>query len=187
MDSSQLKIGDSIIPDVLSVFSAQRLVMEFMFDRIVDEFSHLSSNQVDMCKALLMKLFVAISREVGKHLTSVSSVKRRANEVIKSYTHKVCRNLNYKWTLAEMARCSGYESTRLSILFHQNTGMSPLRWLTTERIRTACELLLNSDKCIVYIAIETGFGGRSQPHMAFLNIMGISHGAVSVNIDFASI
>lgn len=42
--------------------------------------------------------------------------------------------------------------------FAEVTGVSPLRWLTAQRIRLAKELLESTDEPVEWIAHRTGFG-----------------------------
>ena len=61
-------------------------------------------------------------------------------------------------SVRELARAAGMSPRHLARHFHAVTGMSPLRWLLTERVRRAQELLESSDLSVEQIAARTGMG-----------------------------
>jgi len=61
-------------------------------------------------------------------------------------------------TVADLARQAGMSPRNLARHFHAVTGTSPLRWLLTQRVRRAQELLETSDLGVEQIAARTGMG-----------------------------
>lgn len=51
-----------------------------------------------------------------------------------------------------------YVQTSIVRRFAEVTGVSPLRWLTAERVRVAKELLESTGEPVEWIAHRTGFG-----------------------------
>jgi AraC-like DNA-binding protein len=72
---------------------------------------------------------------------------------------------------AEFVKRSGYSATQLCLLFDRVTGLSPCHWLSQERVRRARELLAQSEKSATEIAVEVGFGSRSQFYRTFHKAM----------------
>jgi AraC-like DNA-binding protein len=79
--------------------------------------------------------------------------------------------------LADLARVAGLSPSHFHRAFRLTMGAPPHRWLTRRRIRRAQELMLNPDKGLGDIAVETGFA--DQPHFTrvFAKEVGVSPGA----------
>ena len=79
--------------------------------------------------------------------------------------------------LVALAGVAGLSPSHFHRAFRTSMGAPPHRWLTRRRIRRAQELMLNSDKTLADVAIETGFA--DQPHFtrAFSKALGVSPGA----------
>ncbi len=67
-------------------------------------------------------------------------------------------HLDRPLTVADLARQAGLGQRTFVRRFADATGLSPLRWLTAERIRLAQQLLETSDEPVERIARRTGFG-----------------------------
>ncbi|NUT36079.1 MAG: helix-turn-helix domain-containing protein [Hamadaea sp.] len=73
--------------------------------------------------------------------------------------------------LAERARLGPRTFVRR---FAETTGTSPLRWLTTERIRLAQQLLETTDEPVERIAHRTGFGTAANLRQHFGRAVGVA-------------
>ncbi len=175
--SMPFSVDGVAIPRVLPLTQARRPAVEFTIDRLGDECHRPSQTRPAMCKALLTQFLVEISRAADEHQPAAAPVSKRARDIVESFADELRLSLDRSWSLNKMADRSGYSPTQLSLLFRQVTGMSPIRWLTSERVRSACDLLTYTDQCVVEIAGETGFGSRSQLHRSFRSIMGMPPGA----------
>jgi transcriptional regulator GlxA family with amidase domain len=67
-------------------------------------------------------------------------------------------NLDRPLTVADLAERARLGQRTFVRRFAETTGTSPLRWLTTERIRLAQQLLETTDEPVERIARRTGFG-----------------------------
>jgi transcriptional regulator GlxA family with amidase domain len=67
-------------------------------------------------------------------------------------------HLHLPLTVADLARHAGLGQRTFVRRFADATGQSPLRWLTSERIRLAQQLLETTDEPVERIARLTGFG-----------------------------
>jgi transcriptional regulator GlxA family with amidase domain len=67
-------------------------------------------------------------------------------------------NLDLPLTVAELAERAMLSPRTFARRFAEATGTSPLRWLKTERVRLAQQLLETTDEPVERIARRTGFG-----------------------------
>jgi transcriptional regulator GlxA family with amidase domain len=83
-------------------------------------------------------------------------------------------NLHRPVDLAEMARQAATSSRTLSRRFREQTGMTPLQWLLTVRVRRAQSLLERTDLNIEQVATEVGFATATNFRDRFSRTVGLS-------------
>jgi len=76
--------------------------------------------------------------------------------------------------LADLARASGYGTTRLGDLFRRHAGCSPASFLRSTRVAVAARALAGSDRPVLEIAFAAGFGSASAFHEAFRQLTGLT-------------
>jgi transcriptional regulator GlxA family with amidase domain len=76
-------------------------------------------------------------------------------------------------SVGDLARRAAMSSRNLARHFHAVTGMSPLRWLLTQRVRRAQELLETSDLGVEQIAARTGMGTATTLRRHFHQQLGV--------------
>jgi AraC family transcriptional regulator, transcriptional activator FtrA len=76
-------------------------------------------------------------------------------------------------TVRDLAREAGMSSRNLARHFNAVTGTSPLRWLLTQRVRRAQELLEISDLSVEQIASRTGMGTATTLRRHFSQQLGV--------------
>jgi Transcriptional regulator containing an amidase domain and an AraC-type DNA-binding HTH domain len=81
---------------------------------------------------------------------------RRLNQIKPAITHMEL-HLADKITLEALAESAHLSPAHFSRIFKTVSGFSPLEFLNRLRIQNATQLLVNTDKTIVEIAMETGF------------------------------
>lgn len=169
----RLEVAGVRIPARTSVAPWRRTALEYLLDRIQKEsFGH-QPDKRSMCAALLSQLLLELARgERERSAGPAVPQDRAAHRVVESMAELVHASLTDRWTLAEMVRRSGYSSTQLGVLFRRATGMSPCQWLSHERVHCACRLLAHSDRTVLQIGDEVGFGTRSQFHRVFRKVTG---------------
>jgi transcriptional regulator GlxA family with amidase domain len=86
-------------------------------------------------------------------------------------------NAHRDLTLADIARAAGMSVRTLTRRFKDETGQSPIQWLSGVRIRHAQELLETTDHTVDRIAAQTGFPTTSNFRSQFGQILGITPGA----------
>jgi AraC family transcriptional regulator len=70
-------------------------------------------------------------------------------------------NIDRNLSLTELASIAQLGSHHFSNLFKRSTGLSPYQYVIQQRLDRATELLKNTDRSIVDIAIQTGFANQS--------------------------
>ncbi|QKW10776.1 helix-turn-helix domain-containing protein [Streptomyces sp. NA04227] len=80
-------------------------------------------------------------------------------------------------TLAQLAAQDGMSVRTYSRRFREETGLTPVRWLTARRLDRARALLEETDHTIDRIAAECGFGTGASMRQHFQAGVGVSPGA----------
>jgi transcriptional regulator GlxA family with amidase domain len=76
-------------------------------------------------------------------------------------------------TVEDLARRASMSSRNLARHFIAATGMTPLRWLLTQRVHRARELLETTDDGIELIAAHTGMGTAATLRRHFARAVGV--------------
>ncbi|MCQ2558532.1 MAG: AraC family transcriptional regulator, partial [Oscillospiraceae bacterium] len=85
-----------------------------------------------------------------------ANIKQRANR-LQSITDYIDQNCQRKLLLAEIAQREDLSLTYLSHFFKDNLGMTFQDYLNRKRLEYACQLLFESDRKILDIALSSGF------------------------------
>ncbi|MFI9777143.1 GlxA family transcriptional regulator [Streptomyces sp. NPDC051956] len=80
-------------------------------------------------------------------------------------------------TLAELAARDAMSVRTYSRRFREETGLTPIQWLTQRRVDRARELLEQTDHTVDRIATEAGFGTGTSLRQHFQAGLGVSPGA----------
>lgn len=96
----------------------------------------------------------------------VSAVKHKQesppySKAIRSAIHYIHSHIQEKLSLEQLADASGLSSGRLSHLFKEETGMSPLSYVQKERMETAKSMLLYTDYPLSEISAALCFSSES--------------------------
>jgi AraC family transcriptional regulator len=83
--------------------------------------------------------------------------------------------------LADLANLLSMSQFHFSYLFKQSIGTSPYQYLLQQRIERAKQLLKQSDRSIMDIALECGFNSHSHLTKMFRQLTGITPKAYRVN------
>ena len=81
-----------------------------------------------------------------------------------------------RWTVAELSRKVGLSRAAFARLFKIETGESPLRHLTRQRLDRAAELLLESELSLAEIAERVGYESEFAFNRAFKRRHGVAPG-----------
>ena len=78
--------------------------------------------------------------------------------------------------LKAVADACGLSTGHFIKAFRQSFGLPPHRWLLRERVRCACDMLLNTDERLDAIALHCGFADQSHMTRVFSKTIGVPPG-----------
>lgn len=96
------------------------------------------------------------------------------SDIVRLVIHYFEENLERHLTMQELTAYSGYSASRLSALFKERTGHSPLNYFNLMRIRKACDLLDNTSLRLNQISLKLGIDDPYYFSRLFSHIMGLS-------------
>ncbi|MEO1354078.1 MAG: helix-turn-helix transcriptional regulator, partial [Cyanobacteria bacterium J06635_15] len=77
-------------------------------------------------------------------------------------------------TLADLAKLVGMSQFHFGRLFKQSLGLSPYQYLLQQRVERAKQLLKQTDKPVVEIALDCGFNSHSHLGRKFRQLTGVT-------------
>ncbi|WP_422769772.1 GlxA family transcriptional regulator [Plantactinospora sp. WMMC1484] len=77
-------------------------------------------------------------------------------------------------TLADVAARAGLSARTLNRRFHEETGRTPMQWITAARVRRAQELLESTDHGVDRIAHLVGFASPAHFRLQFKRLSGVA-------------
>lgn len=98
---------------------------------------------------------------------------RRQVEMIAAF---LSRNYRSDISSADVGRAVGLHPNYVMTLFRREAGLSLWQFLTRRRLAHAQELLLTSEKPVLAIALESGFGSLARFYAAFTREHGVAPG-----------
>lgn len=126
-----------------------------------------------VANALARTLVVPPHRQGGQAQYIPAPVAHGPNHVLADLLPWALDRIAQPLTVRELARQAGMSSRNLARHFHAVTGVSPLRWLLTQRVRHAQELLETSDLGVEQIASRTGMGTATTLRRHFSQQFGV--------------
>lgn len=133
--------------------------------------------------AELLKLLYALSDCRESHTNSAST----NNSGILSVITYINTNYNKNITLDGLAKISGYSKSRFSHLFSEITGTTPVKYQNEIRLRTAAQMLTDTENTISDIAYACGFSDALYFSRIFKRIYGVSATEYRKNKRFSDI
>ena len=110
------------------------------------------------------------ARSVTPRGTLAPWQENRAKELL---LHNLCGDIE----TAELAGACGLSGGYFSRAFKQATGLPPHRWLQTQRVRVAKQLLENTTGHLAEVALKSGFADQSHFTRVFAKLVGTTPGA----------
>ncbi|MGW4948348.1 helix-turn-helix domain-containing protein [Actinoplanes sp. NPDC004185] len=126
-----------------------------------------------VANALARTLVVPPHRQGGQAQFIPAAVGHGPDHVLAEVLPWALERVALPLTVRELARRAGMSSRNLARHFHAVTGVSPLRWLLTQRVRLAQELLETSDLSVEQIAARTGMGTATTLRRHFNQQLGV--------------
>ncbi|MEU3731574.1 MULTISPECIES: helix-turn-helix domain-containing protein [unclassified Streptomyces] len=122
---------------------------------------------------LARRLVVPPHRDGGQAQFVATPVPAPDNHPLAELFPWVLQRLDHPLTVEDLARRARMSSRNLGRHFRSATGTTPLRWLLTQRIRHAQELLETTDDTIDRIATATGMGTATTLRRHFHRTVGV--------------
>jgi AraC family transcriptional regulator len=141
--------------------STDRLYTESLTDTLLVHLLRLCSSQTHLASSFDSRF---------ERLRQRGLSKTQLQAVIDYIQANIDRNLS----LTELASITQLGSHHFSNLFKRSTGLSPYQYVIQQRLDRATELLKNTDRSIVDIAVQTGFANQSHLTTAFRKHLSIT-------------
>jgi transcriptional regulator GlxA family with amidase domain len=113
-------------------------------------------------------------REGGQAQFIAVSIAQEKNDIASTLLPWVAMHLDRPLAVTDLARQANMSSRSLARHFRAAVGVTPLKWLVSQRIVRAQELLETTDHGIEQIATETGMGTGTTLRRHFGRIVGVS-------------
>ena len=124
-------------------------------------------------KISLYKVKGFLYNMVGDYERQIPFLKSDANEsVLSKVISYINENAGEKLTLSGIAQALGYNEKYLSRCINQSAGFGFSTLITILRMEAACNLLKDTNRTIVDIAIECGFGSERSFYRSFKEFTG---------------
>jgi AraC family transcriptional regulator, transcriptional activator FtrA len=126
-----------------------------------------------VANALARSLVVPPHRPGGQAQFIPAAVEHGRNHVLADLLPWALERIEQPLTVRDLADRAGMSSRNLARHFNAVTGVSPLRWLLTQRVRRAQELLETSDLSVEQIASRAGLGTGTTLRRHFSEQLGV--------------
>jgi AraC-like DNA-binding protein/ligand-binding sensor protein len=113
----------------------------------------------------LLEVFSNYIADTGRRLLLLE--RGRKSQIVELTEIFIREHYKEPITLDQIARAAFTSKRNLTRVFTAETGMTVLEFIHRTRLEAACELLRNSDKKILDIAFECGFGSIQQFNRVF--------------------
>ena len=128
----------------------------------------------DAANSVARRLVVAAHRSGGQAQFIERPILAQSNSALGSLLDRLRGDLAEPWTIERMARTATMSQRTLARRFREETGESPLAWLTTQRLTRARDLLETTNLSMEHIADRTGMGTATNLRLHFTSSVGIS-------------
>ncbi|MFF7309786.1 helix-turn-helix domain-containing protein [Streptomyces sp. NPDC008137] len=126
-----------------------------------------------IANAVARRLVVPPHRAGGQAQFVAAPVPTRDDHPLAALLPWALERLDQQLTVEDLARRARMSSRNLGRHFRAATGTTPLRWLLTQRIRRAQELLETTDDTVDAIATATGMGTATTLRRHFNRTVGV--------------
>jgi AraC-like DNA-binding protein len=134
-----------------------------------------SSSELFLDHCLVQLALLLVKYGIGSHTYDVSvSYFKNTSFLLFIVIEAMKEDYQYQWTLEEMAKVVDLGKYQFAHLFKEMVGLSPYSWLQLYRIIRSQELLKQTKKSILEIALECGFSSVSIYNQLFKRLYGIT-------------
>ena len=127
----------------------------------------------DAANSVARRLVVASHRSGGQAQFIERPLLERSESALAKLLGRLQADPAAPWTVRRMAREAGMSERTLARRFRDETGDSPLGWLTKTRVALARQLLETTDLSMERLADQAGLGSATNMRLHFTSIVGI--------------
>ena len=127
-----------------------------------------------LLKSELLRLFYLLASTPGLCTEHTASTESRLTETLRPVLTYIQKHHSESVTIEQLAKIAHMSSSYFMSCFKQNFGLGAIEYLNQVRIRSACDLLRNTDRNISDIAFDTGFHNLSNFNRQFRTKVGCS-------------
>ena len=165
------KYGLKIYPQINKIESDDNIIARFQ--NIFNTFIKHDAFKDNELSILLDRLLISLARRV-----SGGNVK---DQLLKKSLLYINNSYNFNISIPDLANMEGLSVSRYNTVFKRITGVSPVQYITTMRISSACDLLASTDLPIKQIAIMVGYSDSHFFSRIFHSKIGTSPAAYRKN------
>jgi AraC family L-rhamnose operon regulatory protein RhaS len=140
-----------------------------IFDRLWSELRGQPVGHLDLIHACLDELLLQAAR-----LAAHPVQEQRDDPAVHGALAQIAARIDEPWSLADMAACAGLGRSRFSERVQAISGLSPKRWLESQRLAEARRRLRETSASVTAIAIDLGFSSSQYFATCFRRDSGLS-------------
>lgn len=124
----------------------------------------------------LPELFFLLSHVHHPHVSGAQTVSRAQVELVKAVAEEIATHIGEKITLRELTERYNVSDTYLQSSFRSVYGMPVMSFVRAQKMQSAAQILIHTDRSVGQIAQEMGYENESKFSAAFKKIMGDAPG-----------
>ncbi len=168
-------LGEHLLDHVFRVSKNYELVVEQLLEEMMDDYRSDGKYSGIFLKANLLKLLAIIAQEYDRNATAgKAELLLRYRGGLEQALEYIETHLPQKIYLADVCKSAMISHSAFSELFKQTTGKTFTEYLVDRRVAAACDLLKNSDRTMLDIALSCGFQDAAYFSRVFKRQLGVS-------------
>lgn len=151
--------------------------MRQLIDWLIEECADKEGTAALAVESLMLHLLCLLARwqaQAAQQRPGKQAIPADRMQSLQAVFALVERGYGQKIGLEELAGAAHLEKSHFCRVFHKATGMRPLEYVTLVRVQAARELLLNSERDLSAIALQTGFYDAAHFSRTFSRLTGES-------------
>jgi len=142
-------------------------IVNEMINCIYDEFNRGEYGHIEMIKMRMYMMLFAIARDMGYCESSKDSVQMPQIEAIRASIEFIDDHLCENITIPMLAEVANLSPNYYRTLFKKIVGTSPVKYITSKRVKLASKMLKTYEGNMLDLALECGFNSTASFNRAF--------------------